>query len=77
MENLRKKNQTDTKNTIEGHSSRLEQVEDRIPELEAQREIKEKTEEILLKQIKSCEKNIQELRNSIKRPDLRIIAIEE
>jgi hypothetical protein len=43
-ENLRKKNQTETleiknpssqtKNTVEGHSSRLQQVEDRISELE-------------------------------------------
>jgi hypothetical protein len=33
MENLRKKNQTKTQNTVEGHSSRLEQVEDRISEL--------------------------------------------
>jgi hypothetical protein len=30
MENLRKKNQTETRNTVEGHSSRLQQVEDRI-----------------------------------------------
>jgi hypothetical protein len=55
MENLRKKNQTEilkikspfsqTKNTVEGHSSRLEQVEDRISELEDKVEIKEKTEE--------------------------------
>jgi hypothetical protein len=43
MENLRKKNQTEilevnspfgqTKPTVNGHSSRLEQVEDRISEL--------------------------------------------
>jgi hypothetical protein len=33
MENLRKKNQTKTQNAVEGHSSRLEQVEDRISEL--------------------------------------------
>jgi hypothetical protein len=43
MENLRKKNQTEileiknpfsqAKTTVEGHSSRLEQVEDRISEL--------------------------------------------
>jgi hypothetical protein len=43
MENFRKKNQTEileirslfskTKSTVEGHSSRLEQVEDRISEL--------------------------------------------
>jgi hypothetical protein len=33
MENLRKKNQTETQNTAEGHSSRSEQVEYRISEL--------------------------------------------
>jgi polyhydroxyalkanoate synthesis regulator phasin len=33
IKNLRKKNQTETQNTVEGHSSRLEQVEDRISEL--------------------------------------------
>jgi hypothetical protein len=33
MENLRKKNETETQNTMEGHS-RLEQAEDRISELE-------------------------------------------
>jgi hypothetical protein len=52
MENLRKKNQTEilelkspfsqTKNTVEEHSSRLEQVEDRISELRNKIEIKEK-----------------------------------
>jgi hypothetical protein len=31
-----------TKNTVEGHSSRLEQVEDRISELQHKIEIKEK-----------------------------------
>jgi acetolactate synthase small subunit len=30
MENIRKKNETEIQNTIKGHSSRLEQVEDRI-----------------------------------------------
>jgi hypothetical protein len=29
MENLRKKNETETQNTVEGHSSRLEQEEDK------------------------------------------------
>jgi hypothetical protein len=29
MENLRKMNQTETQNTVKGHSSRLEQAEDR------------------------------------------------
>jgi hypothetical protein len=52
-------------------------VEDRISELEDKREIKEKTEEILVKQLKSCERIIQEFSNSIKRPNLRITGIEE
>jgi TolA-binding protein len=54
MENLRKKNETKTQNTVEGHSSRLEQVEDRISELEDKIEIKRKTEELLVKQLKIC-----------------------
>jgi hypothetical protein len=50
-ENLRRKNQTEileiknlysqTKNTVEGHSSRLEQVEDKISELKDKIDIKE------------------------------------
>jgi hypothetical protein len=43
-------------------------VEDRISELENKIEIKEK-EEILVKQLKSCERNMQELSDSIKRPN--------
>jgi hypothetical protein len=39
-------------------------------------EIKGKTEELLLKQLKTYERNMQELANSIKRPNLRIMAIE-
>jgi hypothetical protein len=46
MENLRKKNETDTKHSV-SHSNWLEQVEDRISELEDKIEIKGKTEEIL------------------------------
>jgi hypothetical protein len=34
MGNLRKKNQTETQNTVESHSSRLEQADDIISELE-------------------------------------------
>jgi hypothetical protein len=58
MKNLRKKESnrnpgnnpfSQTKNTVEGHSSRLEQVEDRISELKDEIEIKEKTEELLVK----------------------------
>jgi chromosome segregation ATPase len=87
IENLRKKNQTEIleikspfsqiKNTVEGHSSKVEQVEDRLSELEYKIEIKEKTEEILVKQLKSCERNMQELSDSIKRANLRIMGIEE
>jgi hypothetical protein len=51
MENLRKKNETETQNTMKGHFSRLEQVEDRISELEDKMEIKGKTEELLVRQL--------------------------
>jgi hypothetical protein len=40
MENLRKKNKTEEQNKIEGHSSRTEQAEDRISELEDEMVIK-------------------------------------
>jgi hypothetical protein len=40
-------------------------------------EIKGKTEELLVKQLKTCERNMQELINFIKRPNLRIMGIEE
>jgi hypothetical protein len=53
MENFRKKNQTETQNTGEGHSSRLEQMEDRNSELKDKIKIKEKTEELLVKQVKT------------------------
>jgi hypothetical protein len=39
--------------------------------------IKGKTEKLLVKQFKTCEKKIQELTDSIKRPNLRIMGIEE
>jgi archaeosine-15-forming tRNA-guanine transglycosylase len=38
---------------------------------------KGKTEELLMKQLKTCEKKMQELTDSIKRPNLRIMGIEE
>jgi hypothetical protein len=56
---ISEKNETEIQNTMEGHSSRLEQAEDRISELEDETEIKGKTEELLLKQLKTCERNIQ------------------
>jgi hypothetical protein len=40
-------------------------------------EIKGKTEELLVKQLKTCEKKMQELTDSIKRPNLSITGIEE
>jgi septal ring factor EnvC (AmiA/AmiB activator) len=52
---------------MEGQSRKLEQAEDRISELEDEMEIKGKSEELLLKQLKTCEMNMQELTNSIKR----------
>jgi hypothetical protein len=72
MENLRKMNETEIQNTMEGHSSRLEQAEDRISELEDGMEIKGKTEEL-----KTYERKMQELTDSIKRPNLSIMGIEE
>jgi hypothetical protein len=39
--------------------------------------IKRKTEELLDTQFKTCEKKMQELTDSIKRPNLRIMGIEE
>jgi hypothetical protein len=55
--NLRKNNETEVKNKMEGHSGhsiRLEQAEDRISELEDKMEIKGKTEELSVKQLKTC-----------------------
>jgi hypothetical protein len=47
MENLRKKNETEIQNKMEGHPSRIEQTEDRISELKDEMAIKGKTEEPL------------------------------
>jgi hypothetical protein len=66
-ENIRRKNQTETQNTVGGNSCRLEQVEDRISELKDKIEIQEKIEEMLVKPFKRCERNMQELTNSIKK----------
>jgi predicted nuclease with TOPRIM domain len=77
MENLRKKNETEIQNKMEGHTSRIEQIEDRISELEDEMAIKGKTEELLVKQLKTSEKKMQELTDSIKRSNLRIMGIEE
>jgi hypothetical protein len=58
MENLTKKNETKMQNTMEGHYSRLEQAEDRISELEDEMEIKGKTKELLVKQLKTWERKM-------------------
>jgi chromosome segregation ATPase len=77
MENHRKKNETETQNKMEGHSSRLEQTEDRISELKNEMISEGKTEELIVRQLKTCERNMQELTDFIKRPNLRIMGIEE
>jgi chromosome segregation ATPase len=77
MENLRnKKNKTEIQNKLEGHSSRIEQTEDRISEHEDEMAIKGKTKELLVKQLKTYEKKMTELTDFIKRPNLRIMGIE-
>jgi esterase/lipase len=77
MQNLRKKNETEIQNIMEDHFSRFEQAEDKTSELEDEMEIKGKTEELLLKKLKTCERNMQELTDSIRRPNLRIMGKEE
>jgi chromosome segregation ATPase len=77
MENLRKKNETELQNKMEGQFSRIEQTEDRISELKNEMVIKEKMKGLLVKQLKTCEKKMQELTNSTKRPNQRIMSIEE
>jgi chromosome segregation ATPase len=77
MEKFRKKNGTEIENKIEGHPSRLEQAEDRISEIEDEMVIKGKTKELLVRQLKSCERKMQELIDSIKRPNVRIMGIEK
>jgi DNA-binding protein H-NS len=77
MENLRKKNKTKLQSRTEGKFSRIEETEERISALEDEMVIKGKNEELLIKQLKTSEKKMQELTNSIKRPNLRIMGIEE
>jgi hypothetical protein len=49
---------SETQSTMEGHSRRPEQAEDRISELEDKMEIKGKTEGLSVKQLKTCKRNI-------------------
>jgi esterase/lipase len=89
MENLRKKNQTETleikislnqiKKYGEGHSSRLEQMEDRISGLEDKIDVK-KRRRTLRETTQKLQKEYARTRNSIKRPNrpnLLIMGIEE
>jgi hypothetical protein len=46
-------------------------------ELEEEMVIKGKTEELLVKQLRTCENKMQKLTESIKRPNMRIMGIEE
>jgi hypothetical protein len=62
---------------MEGQFSKLEQSEDRISELKDEMVIKGKTEELLVKQHKTCENKVEELIDSIRKTNLRIIGIEE
>jgi septal ring factor EnvC (AmiA/AmiB activator) len=48
-------------------SCRIEQIEDRISELQDEMVIKGKTKELLVKQLNTCEKKMQELTDSIQR----------
>jgi hypothetical protein len=69
-QNVRKKKETQNKlNAIP--------AEDRISEFEDEIVIKGKTEELLVKQLRTCERNMQELIDSIRRPNLRIMGIDE
>jgi hypothetical protein len=59
---------------MEVHSRRLEQAEERISEFEDKMEVKGKTEELL---VKTCERNMHKLTDSMKRSNTRIMDIEE
>jgi hypothetical protein len=52
-------------------------VEDRVSELKDEINVKLKRDKFLVKKLKSCERNKQEFSNFIKRPNLRIMGIEE
>jgi Mg2+ and Co2+ transporter CorA len=62
---------------MESYSSSLQQTEDRISELEDEVVIKGKTEELLARQLKTSERNMQELMDYIKKQNQRIMGTEE
>jgi hypothetical protein len=61
---------------MEGHSRRLEQIKTESL-LEDKIEIKGKIEELLVRQLQTFKRNMQEITDSIKRPNMRIMGIEE
>jgi glucose-6-phosphate 1-dehydrogenase len=61
---------------VEGCSSRVEKWKTEPQSLKIKKKLKKK-QEILVKQFKSCERNMHELSNSNKRPNLRIMGIED
>jgi hypothetical protein len=71
-----KSSSSQIKNIVESHFRRLEQVEDRVLGLKDKTDIKENMGEYIDERLKSCEKNIQELCNCIKTPNLQIMRIE-
>jgi hypothetical protein len=75
MENLRKQNETEIENTMEGTTAEKNKWKTEFQNLKMK--LKRKTEELLVKQLKTCERNMQEPTDSIKRPNLRIMGIEE
>jgi hypothetical protein len=54
MEKLRKKNETEMQNKMEGQSSRTEQAEDRISELKDEMVMEGKSKQLLVKQLMTC-----------------------
>jgi phosphatidate phosphatase PAH1 len=65
------------KKKMDCQSSRLQQAEDRISELEDEMVIIGNTEKLLVRQLNTCERNMQEFTNTIKMTNLRIMSIEE
>jgi DNA-binding protein H-NS len=66
MENLRKKNETEMQNKMEGQSSTIEQAEDKISELKDEMVIKGKTKELLAEQLKTCKRKCKNSRTPSK-----------
>jgi chromosome segregation ATPase len=77
MENLRKNNEQKYKTKWKANPAEQNKQNTESQNSKMKWELKEKTEELLVKQLKTCEKKMQELTESIKRPNLRIMGIKE